>query len=424
MLRYKVKGMLAGQVEAPISKSDLHRMIIAGALADCETRIKNCTLSDDIKATARVLEAAGAKVEFLPSGEIIVHPIQQVPTEHFTADCGESGSTLRFLMPVLAALGCRTTFVGQGNLPERPMLPMTEQLRINGVKVKGDTLPITISGQLQAGNYAFSGDVSSQFITGLLYALPLLDNSSVIEVTSPLQSSGYVDMTLEVLSRFGIHILQHDNRYYTKERQKYFSPEQLVAHGDWSSAAFWLCGAAIGDGPVTVHGVSYRSLQGDKRICDVLRRMGADIVIEENCVACCGSNLRGIEIDGSQIPDIIPILAVTACFAKGTTRITNAGRLRIKESDRIHAMAENLNKLGGKVTELEDGFIIEGQPYLKGGEVDSFGDHRIAMSMAVAAQRCQHSVIIQNPECVNKSYPGFYSDFQGLGGIVRVLELG
>lgn len=423
MLKYRLTGPLRGQVDVPISKSDLHRLIIAGSLSDNTTKIKGCTISDDIKATVRILEAAGANIQFKP-GLIEVHPIKNPTQTPFIADCGESGSTLRFLLPVLAALGCNVTFVGEGALPKRPMLPLTSQLRKSGVKVEGDFLPIKISGKLKPGEFSISGEVSSQYVTGLLYSLPLLDNSSVIRLTSPLQSSGYVDMTLDVLSRFGIQVIDQQNSYYTKKSQKYFSPLTVTSQGDWSSAAFWLCAGAIGHGPVTIKGISYHSLQGDKMICKILREMGANIMIEDNCIACCGGNLKGIKIDAGQIPDIIPILAVTASVAEGTTQIINAGRLRIKESDRLHAMAVNLNSIGADVTELEDGLIIKGKSSLVGGNVDSFGDHRIAMSMAIIAGRCDHSIILENPLCVTKSYPDFYEDYKKLGGIVNAINLG
>lgn len=419
-------GQPAVQLYTPISKSDLHRLLIAAALSEGETVIHRCTLSEDIHATARVLQALGRCVTF--GEDCITVGGKLEPDALCRCDCGESGSTLRFLVPVLAALGQRAVFTGRGRLPQRPMEPMLSRLQEHGVQMAlpsgGDTLPLELAGQLQRGDFVFAGDISSQYITGLLFALPLLEEDSRILLSSPLQSKGYVDMTLEVLARFGIRIDPIENGWLVPGGQQYRTPGELTAQGDWSNAAFWIAAGVIGKQPLQVNGLSPQSLQGDKAICDVLHRMGANLSVAQDSVIACPSKLHGTVIDGSQIPDIIPILSVCAAIAGGETRIVNAQRLRLKESDRLRAVHDCLQAIGADVLETEDGLVIRGKPMLSGGLVDSFNDHRIAMSMAVASLRCHQPVVIRDPLCVNKSYPDFYKDFIKTGGKVDVIDLG
>lgn len=421
-MRYSVHGSLSGTVEAPLSKSDLHRLIIAAALCfGEETLIHPYTMNDDIRATASIMEAAGASVAFNENC-IRIKGITKLNRD-FITDCGESGSTLRFLVPVLSALGADCRFCGQGRLPQRPITVLMEQMKAHGAEFDADCLPFSLSAQLCAGTFTFPGNISSQYISGLLLALPLLDGDSRIELTSPLESKAYVDMTLSVLQRFGISVLVEDSQNYViPGGQQYRSPGTLRAEGDWSNAAFWLCAGAL-SGPVTVNGLQHHSLQGDKAICQLLTQMGASVSYEDNAVTVCGGKLRGITIDGSQIPDLIPILSVVAACAEGSTHIINSARLRMKESDRLASTAQLLSRLGASVTEETDGLLIQGSA-LKGGLVDSFRDHRIAMSAAIASLRCAEPVLIEEPTCVSKSYPQFYEEFSRLGGRVHGIELG
>lgn len=427
MLSYAVHGQISGELFAPVSKSDLHRLILACALSSGSSLIRRCTLSEDIRATARVMEAAGASVTF-GNDNILVRGMEQTQPQRIECDCGESGSTLRFLVPVMAALGQPTRFTGHGRLAQRPMQPLLDQLSQHGVTFSlpdnGDWLPMELDGKLRGGVFTFSGDISSQYITGLLFALPLLQENSQIRLTSPLQSKGYVDMTLRVLERFDITIHPVDNGWDILGNQQYRTPGQLEAQGDWSNAAFWLCAGAVGKQSVTVHGLDLHSLQGDRAVADLLAQMGAQVTAKGHSVTVTPAPLRAITIDGAQIPDIIPVLSVVAAAADGETHIINAGRLRIKESDRLHAMYQCLSDIGADVTELDDGLIIRGKPQLCGGTVDSFNDHRIAMSMAVASLVCKEPVVIRDPLCVSKSYPHFYKDYEALGGDVHVIDLG
>jgi len=366
-------GTLEGEIAAIPSKSDLHRLMIAAWLAGMDIDTLP-VISDDIAATRDCLQ------------------------RNAVCNCRESGSTLRFLLPVMAAL-CRTiTFTGEGRLPERPMQPLVDLLREHGCTVSREKLPITISGQLQPGNFALPGDISSQYVTGLLFALPLLNGNSEITLTSPLESRGYVDMTLRTLRKFNVVINETAHGFAVPGGQTYLPPGgTLMPEGDWSNAAFWLAANALGSG-IRVTGLDEGSAQPDRAIAGLLKNCG--------------------DMDASQCPDLVPIIAVVMALTPGDRlapagrhEITNAARLRIKESDRLHAMAVNLNALGADVTELPDGLIIRGRPSLRGGEVDSFGDHRIAMAMAIAALMCEQEVTLQGAQAVRKSYPAFWEDY-------------
>ncbi len=418
-MKYSVHGSVSGSIEAPVSKSVLHRLIIAASLCKGETTvIYPYTMNDDIRATASVMAAAGASVEF-EDNFIKVKGIGNLK-KGFVADCCESGSTLRFLLPLMAALGADCSFIGQGRLPERPLSPLMEEMEKHAVSFSSRQLPLTIKNELLCGEYTFPGNISSQYITGLLFALPILSGDSKIVLTSPLESQGYVDLTLSVLKKFGIEIYcENPMEFYIPGNQQYRSPGEIIAEGDWSNAAFWLVAGAIGSKAVTVTGVQRGSLQGDKAVCEILEQMGANISCNENSVTVSGGKLHGVTIDGSQIPDILPILSVAAACAEGDTQIINAGRLRIKESDRLAAVAESLSRLGVKVFEGKDSLTIMGSN-LTGGEVESYGDHRMAMSAAIASLRCENPVIINDPACVKKSYPLFYEEFCRLGGVVHV----
>ncbi len=424
-MEYAVHGALHGSVTAPTSKSDLHRLMIAAALCPTQkTVISPYTMNEDIRATAGVMEAAGAKFEFSDTSITITGIDLSTPQQDFVADCHESGATLRFLVPVLSALGCRCTFIGQGKLPQRPMTPLIEEMEAHGISFSAPKLPFSVSGVLRAGTYTFPGNISSQYITGLLMALPLLSQDSEIHLTSALESCGYVNMTLSVLKRFRIRIdLMSPTCWHIPGGQSYTSPTLLRAEGDWSNAAFWLVAGAL-SGTVKTEGLDFGSLQGDRAICDILKEMGAEIKIEGNSVTVSKSELHAVTVDACQIPDLIPVVATAASFAKGTTHIINAGRLRLKESDRLSAVADSLKALGAIVEEGPDSLTITGQPQLLGGTVDSYNDHRMAMSMAVASLRCKQPVRIVNPSCVKKSYPTFFEEFKRLGGAVDVIDLG
>lgn len=413
----KVNGSaLGGAVRAIPSKSQAHRMLICSALAEGESSIYCPAVNEDIEATAACLNALGARLT-RNDGTYSVLPVGSGEAG-MELDCGESGSTLRFLLPVACVLGREVTFTGRGRLPQRPMAELCQALRKGGAEVSADNLPIKVSGRLGAGTYKLPANVSSQYISGLLFALPLTGGECVIELDAQPESEPYIDMTIAALKLFGVEVIKEGNSYRIPAGQKYISPGRVEVEGDWSNAAFWLCAGAIGSKPISLSGMNMSSPQGDSDVIEQLKRMGAKMEEENGTIIVFPSNLKGIEIDAKNIPDLVPVLAVTAAAAEGETRIYNAGRLRIKESDRIASTAALLKSLGAKVRETEDGLIVSGGT-LHGGEVDSFGDHRIAMAAAVASCAADGGVIIRDSHVTAKSYPAFFEDYAALGGMVE-----
>lgn len=414
-------SVLEGSVAAISSKSDAHRILIAAALANEETTIKCNILSEDIKATISCLNSLGADITTSDS-EIKVVPIAEVKNEA-TLDCNESGSTMRFMLPVAAALGVNATVTGSGRLPSRPIMPLRREMENNGVTFTPPwEFPIKINGQLQSGGYSLKGNVSSQFITGLLFALPLLNGDSTLRLIPPVESRSYIDMTVDTLRKFKIEIEEKDNTFYIKGNQKYLSPKEITVDGDWSNAAFFLTAGALGKG-VTMTGLNINSLQGDKAVIEILKKMGAEVKIDGDRVTVSGGNLKGTQIDAQNIPDLIPVLSVAAASAdSGLTVVTNAQRLRLKESDRLAAISECLNNIGNVNSETDDGIVIWTDEKLRGGNVFSFNDHRMVMSMAVASIKAKEDIVIRDAQAVNKSYPTFFDDFKKLGGKADVID--
>lgn len=387
-------GTLKGAVTPPSSKSQTHRAVLALMLAQGEGKLSNLAVSEDIQATQDCVAA-------LKSGQ----PAQAdgLPL----LDCGESGSTLRFLIPVALAVRGGGHFTGRGRLMERPQGPYIRLFEEKGILWKQEGACLTVAGQLEPGVYALPGNVSSQFITGLLYALPLLPGDSRIVLTTPLESRGYVDMTMDMLRRFDIKVEEQEDGFLVPGNQTY-QARDLTLEADWSGAAFWYAANFLG-AQVDIQGLNPDSVQGDRQIGTLywkLARPGA------------------VDIDLSQCPDLAPPLAVMAAVRKGTTRFVNAGRLRMKESNRLETIARTLNALGAKAQVGEDTLTLEGLDHLEGGTVDGCNDHRIAMMAAVAAVACKEPVTILGAECVKKSYPRFWEDYTALGGEVHGLISG
>ncbi len=402
-------SVISGSVESIASKSFAHRALICTCLANDESKIKINTTSADIEATVDCLRNLGAGIE--KNGvTYTVTPIGALP-ENAVINCGESGSTLRFLLPVICAIGIKTEIHAHGRLPERPLSPLKEELIRMGAEIS-DSFPLSVSGKISAGEYTLRGDVSSQFVTGLLIALSYLGGGA-IKLLPPVQSRPYIDITLEVLRTFGADIKEENNTFYINSVG--LNGCDFTVEADWSNAAFPLCMGA------EVTGLNPDSTQGDKAIIDVLKNMGAEIIRNGSSFKADLSSLHGCRIDASDIPDAVPVIAAIASTADGKTVIFNAERLRIKESDRIMTTVSMLRSLGGDVKETDDGMIIIGKSFLTGGETDSFNDHRIAMAAAVASLKCKDDVIIRNAEAVNKSYPTFFEDFNKLGGKANVV---
>jgi len=425
-----IPNKLSGNVKVPPSKSISHRAIICAGLSQGVSKVENLIYSDDIKATIQAMKTFGMDVMMevcqgdrytLTLKNDKMANINEKPIEApATIDCHESGSTIRFLMPFFELSSAPVTFTGRGRLVERPYTTYYRIFDEKGIdyKTTEGLLPVTVSGDLPPGQYALEGNVSSQFITGLMLVLPLLKANSTIDITTHLESKGYVDLTLEALDAFGIEVENKAyERFEIKGNQTYKATDYFV-EGDYSQAAFWLVAAAIGNG-VSLGGMKWESLQGDRAILGILERMGAKVTYDHHDIQVDVDRLKGITIDASQCPDLVPVLAVLCSLSEGTSQIINAERLRIKESDRLKAISTELNKMGAAITETPDGLIIEGVSGFKGAQVDAWNDHRIAMAIAVASTRTEGNIELTGYDAVKKSYPMFWDDFAALGGKIN-----
>lgn len=391
-------SILNGSVTIPPSKSAAHRALICSYLAGGGS-VSPIIDSNDMRATVGVIDA-------LKNNEEVMN-------------CIESGSTLRFMIPVVASLGRKATFVGEGRLPERPIGEYLDILPKHNVKVDcNGYLPMTIDGKLRNGSYEVNGDVSSQYITGLLLALANVEGDSAVILKTPLQSKPYVDMTVKVMADFGVNITETDFGYLIHGGQE-FKKQDYIVEGDWSQSAFFLVAGAIG-GDVKVSGLDMNSTQGDKAIVDVLKSFGADVEVGDDFVKTKKSKLVGTTVDAIDIPDLVPIIAVLGAYSNGTTTIKGAERLRFKESDRIESVVSNLRLMGIDVTETNDGMIINGSKP-QGADLKGYNDHRIVMAFSVAGLFCDGNVRIDDAKSINKSYPTFFDDYNMLGGKANVL---
>ena len=398
----RAPGGIGGTITAPPSKSMAHRAVLCSALAEGTSYIKNLEFSKDISAT---LSAAGQLCAKVRTGadRAVVEGLGSFLPVSAPVDCCESGSTLRFLIPLSLVLRGGGRFTGRGRLMERPQEPYFRLFEEKHVCYSLEAGVLTVRGALPSGCYTLPGNVSSQFITGLLYALPLLEGDSDILLTTPLESGGYVDMTLDVLERFGVRAVPNGSCAFHVPGGQTYRPHDMAIESDYSQAAFWYAARGLGS-QVELQGLNPFSVQGDR-------------CIVEDSASLCGPG--EVELDVSQCPDLVPPLAVQAALRPGqTTRIVGAARLRMKESDRLSAVTQVLNALGSRVEEHPDSLTILGVDTLAGGvAVDSHNDHRIAMMAAVATTRAAAPVTIRGAESVRKSYPNFWEDYQRLGGM-------
>ena len=425
---------LSGTIDAIASKSAAHRLLILAALADATCDIDCATTSKDIDATIACLEALGARIARTKNG-FRVRPIPQgapaggadaaatVPT----LDCGESGSTLRFMLPVVCALGRPVRLMGHGRLAERPLSPLYEQLVEHGAVLSpAGTLPLEVSGTLAGGTFELPGDVSSQYVSGLLMAAAALPDDVTVLVSEPVESRAYIDMTVSALAAFGVTVDVRATEksghallaYRVSGSARPVSGGAVSVEGDWSNAAFWLSSGACG-GTVGVRGLDLASGQGDRACLAALAAFGARVSTGAGVASVTHDGLRGRTIEASGIPDLVPPLAAVATLCEGTTRIVGAARLRLKESDRLETVRAALTAMGADVTVEDDGLTIRGRGTLAGGEVDAANDHRIAMMAAICGAHATGPTTIHGAECVQKSYPAFFDDFCALGGIAR-----
>lgn len=427
----KGSNPLQGNVQIPPSKSAAHRAILCAALSKGNCLIQNVEISQDIQVTISAIEALGAITTYHEDSKELSISADSLQADFAAIDCGESGSSLRFLIPIAAALGIESTFTGKGRLPERPLETYYNLLPFHGITMKSNgKLPLIISGQLTAGDFYLPGNISSQFITGLLLALPLLPKDSRILLTSPLESEGYVNLTISIMKDFGVQVNAISNGWQIKGNQKYKAKNYTI-EGDWSHVAFFLSLASFNSKPITISGLRFDSVQGDKACLDLYRKFG--LTIEESDHSLVAYNpkaelsfhgLHSQEIDASQVPDLVPALAACAAGCKGITKIYNAERLRIKECDRLFAMRSAIQTLGGEAEETEDGLMIIGKEKLMGGEARGMNDHRILMALSAVAAISENPVTVTDAWSIRKSYPNFYQDFIQLGGIADVINVG
>ncbi|MDR3319039.1 MAG: 3-phosphoshikimate 1-carboxyvinyltransferase [Clostridiales bacterium] len=416
-----------GSVRAIPSKSHLHRLLTAAALSGEKTFIEGYSDCEDVQKTAGCLSALGAVIDTAADGYEVV-PRARTMSEP-VLDCGESGTTLRFMLPVAAALGYNATFTGSERLFSRSSTPLLEALKSGGIDISA--APRRLGGKLRPGEYRIRGDVSSQFISGLLLALPLTGGDCVIRVEGKIESANYITMTLETLKLFGITVRTEANEYYIAGGQKYRSPGTVRAEGDWSNAAFWLTAGAL-NGDVTVSNLNLSSEQGDKEIMNVLERAGACVTRGKTSVNVKSAPaLKAVSLDAADIPDLVPVIGILCGAASGTSIIKNVGRLRDKESDRLAAIIETLAALGVTAS-YEDGLKITGgavttagghnkRPFT-GGRISGYNDHRMVMSAAVASLLADGEIQIDGAQAVNKSYPDFFAHLALLGGKFNVLD--
>ena len=440
-------GPRHGILTVPASKSWAHRLLITAALSKDVSRIICDGISKDISATMDCLNALGANIttELRDDGctELFVTPIK-LTVDHSNSTalyapllCKESGSTLRFLIPIVGALGKDAVFHMEGRLSERPIDALTDVLKEHGMSFMQDGKYLYCRGKLTAGHFSIPGNISSQYISGLLMATPLLDSASDIEITGNIESGDYINMTAHAVRTAGADLTQNENVYHIEPKGRLSVSGALVVEKDWSSAAFPLCMGAFSKEGITVTGLNTDSIQGDKEILNILKGFGAEISVTYDRVGNAKDHVPGLQNDGSdkntsenklcsitvkkgmlkgqtvdasRIPDLVPVISTVAAGAKGVTRIIHAERLRIKESDRLFTTASMLKSLGADIEETEDGLIIKGKETLTGGTTEAFNDHRIAMSAAVAAGISTGPVTVLGAECTDKSFPGFWDE--------------
>lgn len=411
-------GKLKGEVKIPPSKSMAHRAVICASLSNGKSKITNIEYSDDIIATINAMRALGSEIEIFDD-HLEIDGSRVFSKNVGEIDCNESGSTLRFMVPLAIAKEAEMRFIGKGNLGKRPLTTYYEIFDRQGIEYsyKEGELDLKVKGTIKGEEFKIRGDISSQFISGLLFTLPLIKEDSKIIITTNLESKGYIDLTLSMLDYYGINVVNNDYKEFIIKGNQKYTPKDYKVEGDFSQSAFFLVADALGS-DVLVKDLNMDSLQGDKEVIEIIERMGCKILSKEEGIKVKAKDLTPTIIDAAQCPDIIPVLTVLASLTTGITKVINAERLRIKECDRLKAITTELNKLGASVTELENSLLIEGVESLTGGTVSSWDDHRIAMTLAIAATCAKDEVIIENPSCVKKSYPSFWRDYKLLGGKV------
>ncbi len=412
-------GKLSGWVKVPPSKSYTHRAIIASALSIGLSKVANPLFSDDTLATVEACKSLGVFVKKVKN-EFLIEGKEKLRAPEKPINCKLSAATLRFMVAVACLAEGKTILTGENGLLKRPIEPLIQALNQLGVNCKSFNgfPPVTVyGGNLKGGKTSIVGNVSSQFISGLLFIAPLAKNNVEICLTTPLESKPYVQLTLEILKKHGINIevLGNHEKYFVEGNQQY-KPFNHTVPGDFSSASFLMAAAILTGSNIKLYGLDCLTPnQPDMQILSILKNMGVKIKIEKDFVEIFGGEISGVDLDAKDIPDLVPVCVVLACYAKGKTTIKNIRRLRIKESNRVKTIMVELKKMGAKIKKFENMFQIEGLNKLKGAIINPHNDHRIAMACSVAALKAEGKTTILNAECVNKSYPNFYKDLQQIG---------
>jgi 3-phosphoshikimate 1-carboxyvinyltransferase len=414
---------VGGTVRAPPSKSYTHRAFIIASLANGESVIENPLMAGDTLSTLNAMRAFGIEIE--EKENIIIKGCGgKLTTPPSEIDCGNSGTTIRLVSGV-AALDGAVTLTGDESVRNRPMQPLLDALEQLGVKTSSDdgTPPVVIEGGgIEGGVVEIRGDMSSQFISSLLIAAPYAKKDTKIKITTPLKSKPYVDMTLDIMGKFGVKAVGDYETFAIKAGQKYIGTKYQV-EGDFSSASYFLALAALTGSEITVQNLNLKSKQADRIIIDILRNMGAEVKVNDNKVTVKGNTLKGIEVDLQDAPDLLPTVAALGCRAEGVTEIKNVGHARYKETDRLAACTKEFNKFGAKVNEYKDGMSIKGTEKLAGGEVKSYKDHRMAMALSILGSYAEGETVIDNVECVSISFPEFFGELSQVGIKVETKEV-
>lgn len=424
-MNVKIKpNEIKGKMKSIPSKSLLHRAIILSGIAkDREIILEQVnTISEDIEATLTCIEKLGAKTK-VEGDSIRITSLGNIKKSKVELHCKESGTTLRLLLPLVSTFSKEATVDCSEGLRKRPIRELIETLEESGLYFKEKGFPINISGNVTTDFFKISGDISSQYVSGLLLLSSLLDQRSSIYLTTKLESRAYVNITIKVLRDFGIIVNELEEGVFEiyGGRDKILPPKEYQIEGDWSNAAFFLVGGCLGDS-IKMSGLNLESSQGDKKIVQILKKAGAILTCSDDFISSNRSHLNSFEVDFSETPDLFPILSVVAALSKGQSILKGGERLKLKESNRIESTFQMLKSLGADVKKREDGLIIQGKEILDGGIVNSFNDHRIVMSVTMASIRCKEPVSIVNAGAVKKSYPNFFDDFKKVGGIFDVIS--
>lgn len=416
---------LSGVVKAPPSKSYTIRAVIAGLLADGESVIHDPLFSEDTRACMQVCSQVGASVEKGEDSIKVAGVGGRIQKPAGVLDTLNSGTTIRLMTAVSSLSDQEITLTGDESIQKRPIQPLLDALKQVDVKVESSNgcPPVKVKGSLAGGVCKIRGDISSQFISGLLMALPCAGKDSVVDVTTELKSRPYVDLTLDILNRFGVRVRNQDyKKFFVPGKQTYKATDYTV-EGDCSSAAFLLGAAALTESEVTVKNIFRDSKQADKKIIEILQDMGADIKVGDDCVTVKGTGkLAGVKVDLSNSPDLVPIMTTLGSLAEGETVLYNVEHARIKECDRINAMATELKKMGADIEERQDGLVIQGKEQLNGAVVDGHRDHRVVMSLSIAGMKAEGETVITDGEYVSVTFPNYLELMTGLGAKLYLKE--